>query len=205
MPLKRLAATERAEAIVRATITVFAAGGSAGATTREIARAAGVSEALVFRHFPTKESLYRAVLRHKIAEAERFLPLDGALRALDDEGFFLRIATLFLDRVQEDATFTRLFLYCGLEGHDLTREFYRARTERLIAAIEERLAAMTGRKKKLSDAAITARSFYGLVFGVMVSKFILGDRILRRTPNARIAASLVGTFLDGVRCGKAAA
>lgn len=48
-------------AIVRAVRRVFAGKGFHGTTTRELARAAGVSEALLFKHFPTKQALYGAM------------------------------------------------------------------------------------------------------------------------------------------------
>lgn len=57
----RLAAGERREAITTAVRQLFAEKGFDGTTTRELARAAGVSEALLYRHFPSKESLYSAV------------------------------------------------------------------------------------------------------------------------------------------------
>ena len=40
---------------------LFARKGFAGATTKEIAELAGVSEALLYRHFPTKVALYEAI------------------------------------------------------------------------------------------------------------------------------------------------
>ncbi len=42
---------------------LFARHGFAGTTTKEIARAAGVSEALVFQHFPSKAALYQEILQ----------------------------------------------------------------------------------------------------------------------------------------------
>jgi TetR/AcrR family transcriptional regulator, transcriptional repressor of aconitase len=42
---------------------LFARHGFAGTTTKEIAKAAGVSEALVFQHFPSKAALYQEILR----------------------------------------------------------------------------------------------------------------------------------------------
>lgn len=41
---------------------LFARRGFAGTTTREIARQAGVSEALLFQHFPSKAALYQEIL-----------------------------------------------------------------------------------------------------------------------------------------------
>jgi len=57
----RLSASERRKAIVQAVKNVFAAKGFDGATTRGLAEAAGVSEALLYKHFPSKESLYEAM------------------------------------------------------------------------------------------------------------------------------------------------
>jgi AcrR family transcriptional regulator len=58
----RLSADQRKRAIVDAVRDVFAEKGFDGTTTRELAKAAGVSEALLYKHFPSKESLYTAML-----------------------------------------------------------------------------------------------------------------------------------------------
>ena len=58
----RLPSRERRQAIVTAVQGAFADKGFDGTTTRELARAAGVSEALLYKHFPSKESLYVAML-----------------------------------------------------------------------------------------------------------------------------------------------
>lgn len=58
----RLSADKRRQAIAEAVRDVFAEKGFDGTTTRELARAAGVSEALLYKHFPSKESLYAAML-----------------------------------------------------------------------------------------------------------------------------------------------
>lgn len=59
---QRMTGEQRREAILRAVRVLFAEKGFEAATTRELARAAGVSEALLFKHFPDKESLYEAML-----------------------------------------------------------------------------------------------------------------------------------------------
>lgn len=66
----RLSGSDRRTSILKAAKSVFAANGYEGAKTLQIAVAAGVSEALVFRHFPSKATLYRAVLRQLIREQD---------------------------------------------------------------------------------------------------------------------------------------
>ena len=58
----RLSAAERRAAIVAAALRVFSEGSYAGATTAEIAREAGVSEPILYRHFSSKRALYFACL-----------------------------------------------------------------------------------------------------------------------------------------------
>ena len=62
MSKPRLQAEERRVAIVEAAKPLFARHGFSGTTTNQIARSAGVSEALVFQHFPSKAALYREIL-----------------------------------------------------------------------------------------------------------------------------------------------
>ena len=61
MRAQRLSCEERKEAIVKAVLPIFAHNGFANTTTRELAKAAGVSEALLYKHFPSKESLYAEI------------------------------------------------------------------------------------------------------------------------------------------------
>lgn len=58
----RLPAAERRDAIVAAAQRVFASTSYAGATTAEIAREAGVSEPIIYRHFASKRDLWCACL-----------------------------------------------------------------------------------------------------------------------------------------------
>jgi AcrR family transcriptional regulator len=58
----RLPAAERRAAILDAALMVFAERSYAGATTAQIARQAGVSEPILYRHFASKRDLYIACL-----------------------------------------------------------------------------------------------------------------------------------------------
>ena len=60
----RLPAAERREALIETAIKVFSDGSYRGTTTSEIARAAGISEPILYRHFASKRELYLAALDH---------------------------------------------------------------------------------------------------------------------------------------------
>jgi AcrR family transcriptional regulator len=60
----RLPAAKRREALIETAIKVFSDGSYRGTTTSEIARAAGISEPILYRHFASKRELYLAALDH---------------------------------------------------------------------------------------------------------------------------------------------
>lgn len=73
MKQQRLKAEDRCQAIMQALRDVFAEKGFDGTTTRELAKAAGVSEALLYRHFPSKEAMYAAMTQTCLGDrAEEF-------------------------------------------------------------------------------------------------------------------------------------
>ncbi len=76
---RRIPATDRKDAILAAATPVFARLGRTGATTKIIAQAAGVSEALLYKHFPAKDALYTQLEQHCVeANAVGTHLLDGA-------------------------------------------------------------------------------------------------------------------------------
>jgi AcrR family transcriptional regulator len=78
MSRKRIPSAERRTLILEAARKVFAEAGYEGAKTQRIAAEAKVSEALVYRHYPSKLALYRGVLRQMIREQDanyRQMPL----------------------------------------------------------------------------------------------------------------------------------
>jgi AcrR family transcriptional regulator len=69
--MTRLSGEQRKPQIVAAARRLFAQRGYDATTTREIATEAGVSDALIYRHFPGKEALLRAVVDDGIARFSR--------------------------------------------------------------------------------------------------------------------------------------
>ena len=62
MPMQKMPSPQRRLQIIQVAMELFSRKGFDGTTTREISKAAGVSEAIIFRHFATKEDLYAAII-----------------------------------------------------------------------------------------------------------------------------------------------
>ena len=107
---------------------LFSRKGFAGTTTREIAVAAGVSEAIIFRHFATKRDLYTAIIEHNIHSSnarEVIAGIEACMKRHDDEGLFRLIAREVIAGHRKDARFERLMLHASLEGHELATIYHR--------------------------------------------------------------------------------
>ena len=77
-----MSASDRREAIVAAAVPLFAERGFLAVTTKEIARAAGISEALLYRHFDSKEAVFTAIQDHCVSRATE--PVETLRRLPDD-------------------------------------------------------------------------------------------------------------------------
>lgn len=73
----RVSAAERRTLILAAARRVFSRHGYEAARTQEIARSAGISEALMYRHFRSKRALHTAVLRQIIHDQNQNYALIG--------------------------------------------------------------------------------------------------------------------------------
>lgn len=200
MARQRLAGQERAQRIIRAAMELFARRGFRGVTSRQIARAAGVSEALVFKHFPRMDSLYDAILEQKLRDIERDDVLEKALEARDDTEFLRRLAAGIMLRVESDQSFLRLFLHSALEGHPLARRFRRARVDLVHAAVEQRIRRRFARRRWSApvDPGLAARAFVGMIQASVLNRHIFREPAVLRTSIDRWARTLAEIFLHGL-------
>ena len=123
----RMPGEDRRRQLLQVAIESFARNGFSGTKTKDIAAAAGVSEAILFRHFASKEDLYHAILDEKEATmgGDRwFVELNELAERRDDRGLFQHVAWQMIRCFREDAPFHRLLLYASLEGHLLADLFH---------------------------------------------------------------------------------
>jgi TetR/AcrR family transcriptional regulator len=123
----RMPSEDRRRQLLRVAIDSFARNGFSGTKTKDIAAAAGVSEAILFRHFASKEDLYHAILDEKEATmgaGRWYEELNQLADQRDDRGILRHIARQMIRSFREDAAFHRLLLYASLEGHLLADLFH---------------------------------------------------------------------------------
>ena len=197
----RMRGAQRREQILDASLELFARRGFSATKTRDVALAAGVSEAMVFKLFPDKEELYRALIERKIAEAEAALPLAGVAGSRESpEQFFGRIASIILERIERDPSFLRLLLFSALEGHPLAAEFDAARASGFRGAIEEymRRQEKKGAARRV-DPAFASRAFMALVGWFAIARTVFREPGSRRIPREKLVREIVAVFVDGTR------
>ncbi|AET66333.1 transcriptional regulator [Desulfosporosinus orientis DSM 765] len=115
----RKSVEDRRQDILEAALTVFAQKGFNGSTTAEIARAAGVAEGTIFRHFATKKELLIAVLKPKVLEG--IIYLDKEQREASPLEFFRSFLKNRLELLKENDSLFR-FMFAEAQYHEEVRE-----------------------------------------------------------------------------------
>jgi AcrR family transcriptional regulator len=200
----RMAGEERRLQILAVAVSLFSNRGFRGTTTKEIAQAAGVSEAMVFRHFATKEELYAAILDHKACRGgESFEPEKMAAEGIsrkDDRAVFESLALGALIHHENDPEFQRLLLHSALEKHELAQMFF----DQFVRRVYEFLGGYIRRRQQEGafidiDPAIVVRSFIGMVMHHSLNNNLWdpGRRLLDIS-NEEAARHFTNILLNGI-------
>lgn len=124
----RMSGEDRRRQLIKVAMLLFSQKGFTGTTTKEIAAAANVNEAIIFRHFATKDDLYAAILDFKaneVCSSDWVAELQEFAARRDDEALFYHVAQkkLMHHARDENDQFLRLMFYSALEGHTLAHMF----------------------------------------------------------------------------------
>ncbi len=199
MKRKRLTADERRGQIAEAATKLFALNGFQGVTTRQIAKAAKVNEALLYKYFPNKKALYAEIIGRKLA-------YDGAiinpslLEGEDDRAILKRIIEGFITAVSRDKSFMRLMLFSGLEDKSLSTEFLEQRVGQVVPCIMDyfnrRIESGAFRR---CDPRVAIRALVGMVMHYLVSKEIFRIPEFLDVSEEAAVDGFADIFLEGVR------
>jgi AcrR family transcriptional regulator len=148
-------------------VSLFSKRGFRGTTTKEIAQAAGVSEAMVFRHFATKEELYAAILDHKACSGDGFDPAEMAAEAIkqkDDRAVFESLALGALESSRKRSGVSAVAAALGARKTRARANVFR----KVCARVYEFLGGYIRERQREGaliemDPAIVVRCFIGMV------------------------------------------
>jgi AcrR family transcriptional regulator len=197
-----MAAEERRQQILNVAISLFSQRGFRGTTTKEIAQAAGISEAIIFRHFATKEELYTAILDTLVCAGGNnpFEVLDRVLEG-DESAVFEQVALQALRFHERNPEFQRLLLYAALDRHELAERFWNAK---VVPAFESlgnfiRKGQEEGVFRPM-DPQIVVRSFIGMiVHQSLVNNIWDPEQKLLNISDEDVAKEFTRILLNGIR------
>jgi len=191
---------DRRQDILAAAMQLFARKGFRGTTTKDLAASAEINEAIIFRHFNTKEELYRAILEEKMKQRdpEKVAALMQLARSGDDLEFLQAVGNAMLSRHEEDTTFLRLLLFSALEGHELSDMFVESMPERdpLSAYMQDRIDKGVFRSV---DPQLASRAFVGMFFNFIQTQEIFGFKNKRTFDRDEVVRTFVSIFLTGMK------
>jgi len=193
----RLSGADRRRQILRVAGDLFSRHGFTGTTTREIAKRARVNEAIIFRHFPTKEDLYWGVIDDMCQRREFQKELQQRLQKQKD----LRelFVTFSKEVLQRDTKLTRLLLFCALENHKLSERFFQTFVakyyEILAAHIRQRMNE--GELRKM-DPLLASRGFLGMIAYHRLIQEIYGWKRFQDFDVDKVSETFTDIWLNGV-------
>lgn len=194
----RVPAEDRRLQIIEVARELFASRGYEGTTTRELAEKIGINEALLFRHFPTKEDLYWAVLQHMIdMRGTKDRLNEHVCAGMTDRETFIAVAQDILNR---NVQLTRLLFYSVLERHELSDRFFTTH----VIAYHEILAdyirtGIKGGRFRNMDPLLAARAFIGMFAYHYQLQELFGGKQVQHFDRDEVITRLVDIWLEGMK------
>jgi AcrR family transcriptional regulator len=196
-PQTRVPAEGRRQQILEVATELFARQGFNGTTTRHIAQRAAVNEAIIFRHFPTKEDLYWAVIEHQISLRPGRAKLEALLASGNDIAEVL--TSVAEDILNRDTTLTRLLLFTALEKHELSDRFFRTHVSGYFELLADymRRNIEAGHFRNV-DPMLAARGFIGMLFYHFLVQELFGGKKFQQFDTLDVSRTYVANWLQGV-------
>lgn len=195
---KRLKAAERRASILAVAKVLFADKGYHGVSVDEIAKRLGVSPAILYQHFPSKEALYENVLAENSAKRESYI--EAILtEPTDFVSVLTRMTRMYVESVAGDPDFLRMELMSALEGSKTASAFFERRWRSITDYIEYSLNELqTGRVGSACNPRMASLMFQGMVREILYTRFIADDARYHDMPMQTMVNELIRIFVRGV-------
>ena len=194
----RLKASERKATILAVAKLLFSDKGYHGVSVDEIARRLGVSPAILYRHFPSKEALYEEVLNNIACTRESYVEA-----VVNSDGSFAdvlrRITRIYIESVSKDPDYLRMELQSALEGSDATRQFFENRWRPFTDFIEFNLKELAAQQGNAAvNGRIAAMAFQGMIREALYAKCIYRSHRYQELDLFELSEHLITLFLNAV-------
>lgn len=192
---------QRREQLVEISSRLFSEHGFSQTTTKMIAHAAGVNEAVIYKHFDTKEGLYDAAIQRFIDEIKKEVNIEAFFDNENLEDMLKAIAGRVTTFYKDNVHIIRMLLYSGLQEHRFSEQFFDAVVSRLIALSTAaiRKGQKNGRFRTDIEPLPSAMNFIGpLVIFNLARNIFNFPRIMEIDPDAFID-NLVKIFTQGIQ------
>ncbi len=195
---KRMKAAERRASIVAVAKVLFADKGYHGVSVDDLARRVGVSPAVLYQHFASKEALYEAVIDGLSASRETYI--EAALDGPDDFASVLRrITRVSVERIAADPDLFRMELQASLENAETARRFFQSRWQSIADYIEYSLRELAQEKYvRTTNERVAALMFIGLIREAVYDKCILDAERYKAFTLDELIRQLIDLFLHAV-------
>jgi AcrR family transcriptional regulator len=186
----------RREQIVGAATRVFAEKGFRRSTTREVARAAGVSEGTIYNYFEDKDALLLAIL-DRLNETERRAADFEEGMATDFRSFLEQYLRRRMSLIWENREVFRVVLSEMLVNVELRDRYLRQVVDPTMRIAEENFRSrMEQGEVRETDAPLAMRSMAGSVLGVLVLGLLGDEEIYSRSDE--VPDILAGLLIHGL-------
>jgi AcrR family transcriptional regulator len=190
----RRSSLQAREAILAAAEDVFAGQGYAGATSRDLARAAGVSESVIYRHFGSKSGLFAsAVLAPFLRFLETFSDTSARYLAqpLPVEAMMRLFVSELFDQLTVHRGALRSFLAAAEDLDDATRQgFYRAFDDVMVRIGQ--VATTEARVRNKTQRGLGSEMNVRMAVGMVLSLVVLDDWLLPSDDRRPTRDQLIG-------------
>lgn len=188
--------------ILETALQLFAEHGFKGTSTRRIARAAGVSEGLIFHHFKRKRDLLSGIGEARGVLAKQVVTLLATAHGLTVELVVPAIAARFVDMLLADDVDARLFQVMLAESRTdpELRGLFRETSAEVISALESYLCARQDAGELRADLACRAAA--QTLLGAFLWFFLTGAHEDAPDPGAaatRYTEEVVEFWMRGAR------
>lgn len=196
--VKKLSKQKRKNQIILSAMKLFAQNGFNGTTTHDIAKTAKISEALLFKFFPHKSSLYSAIIDYRIKQTGDYCNIMQLFNKTT-RGFFIEIVKSHIENIEKDDTFMRILLFSALEGHKLFKEFYETKISKVTSALANYIEdkVKTNEFKKVNPV-IAAIILMGMVYNYLLLKKIFNIKEPPLLNKESVVKTIVDIFLNGI-------